>query len=417
MFTGRRSATGVTTPVRPTPATIRRTWLTSLRGGNLIANAAAAEIVELHDEAIDFVLEVIASRGEVGEVGEHPLGVVRPRVIRVHGKPPRREGTEDLLVAVEGAVPIVSTRTRSVEHVVGVQRERPFGGERGIELPNRACGEISGARERALPLGEEAFVDVVEGTQREVDLTADRKPVRDGERSVVEFAREMRDRRHRVGDHLTDVAIPAGDRPHEPSPLVHEFDREPIDLRFERVAHRADVPERAAQARIELHERIELRRRVEAPHRCEMLRGREAAPGRYRRPHPLREALLGGEGRLEFAQFTPQRVIRFVADLRVVENVVPVIVTKDLLTKHLDACEHRARVRGERGWHVAQCRFPRPTMEDPIWARWPRSVRRRSMRASKKSWTPTNAEPMNTTARNTTRICNVKATTPSECHT
>ena len=149
-------------------------------------------------------------------------------------------------------------------------RERPFGGERRVELADRAGGRVARVGEgRFLGFGA-ALVERFEGGDRQVDLAAHFDQLR----RVLDPQRDRADRAQVLGDVLADPAVAAGGAADQHAVLVGERDRQAVDLRLGRVAELRGADVEALQV---VGEPRSPRRA--APPRCGRCRARASARG------------------------------------------------------------------------------------------------------------------------------------------
>ena len=158
---------------------------------------------------------------------------------------------------------------------VAPDRERPFGGERRVELADRAGGRVARVGEGRLAGLGAALVERLEVGDRQVDLAAHFDQLR----RVVDPQRDRPDRAQVLGHVLADPAVAAGRAADQDAVLVGERDRQAVDLRLGRVAELrgADVEPFEVVARAASP-------RPAAPPRCGRWRARASA----RRARPAR---------------------------------------------------------------------------------------------------------------------------------
>ena len=214
---------------------------------------------------------------------------------------------------------------------VAPDRERPFGGERRVELADRAGGRVARVGEGRLARLGAALVQRLEGGDRQVDLAAHL----DQRRRVLDAQRDRPDRAQVLGHVLADPAVAAGGAADEHAVLVGERDRQAVDLRLGRVAELggADVEplQVVADAGLPGAQLLLVAGVGEREHRLGVLDLREAL--QRRRPDPLGRRVGRAQLRvlgLDRAQLVEQRVVFVVADLGVVEDVVAVVVAAQL---------------------------------------------------------------------------------------
>ncbi len=306
--------------------------------------ALQLEVVDLHDHAVDLEVELpaplppgLACRDHLvlgGELGD----------VRVHAEAVRPQPLERLGVRGEGEA------LRRAD-AVAPHGERALRREGRVELADGSRRRVAGVHERGEALLRPALVEGLEVRERHVDLAAhldQRRGVRD----------PQRDGAHRpqvVGDVLADLAVAARGAALQDAVAVHERDREPIDLRLGDVAERRVLDALAREVRAHPgHPAAQLLGGADVGERQHRLRVADLRePGDGLAADPLRGRVRGDEAgmlRLDRAQLVQQRVVRVVADLRVVEDVVAVRVVRELLTKRGGALGRGAHPPG-RGAH------------------------------------------------------------------
>ena len=236
-WTGSSIANGTRWPVRPTFQTTlvhrrrrrRRRELPGDRPARLAPDHAQLPpqrpLVDLDDDAVDLVVERLA-----------PL---LPPVAAL-------DDALDALVVVGVGVDLEAALAQPLDlvHVGGEVeaadgadpvdpgRERPFGGQRRVELADRAGGRVARVGEgRFLGFGA-ALVERFEGGDRQVDLAAHFDQLR----RVRDPQRDRADRAQVLGHVLADPAVAAGRAADQDPVLVGERDRQAVDLRLGRVA-------------------------------------------------------------------------------------------------------------------------------------------------------------------------------------
>ncbi len=230
-------------------------------------------------------------------------------------------------------------------------RELPLGRDPRVQLPQRAGRGVPGIRGDLLAGGRGLLVHPGEHREREVDLAAHL------EQSRRLAAQGQRDRPHRaqVRRHiLSTPAVAARGAAAEDTVLVHERDGGAVDLGLDHIGHRLIRVEPLADVVGPLQQRVGGRHLLERAHRCDVLDLAEAV--RRRPPDPARRRVVARELRmllLQGLQLVVEPVVLGVGDLRVVEDVVPVVVMVDELTQLGDAGLHgrlRARQRAPPRW-------------------------------------------------------------------
>ena len=219
---------------------------------------------------------------------------------------------------------------------VAPDRERPRGGDPGVELADRAGGRVAGVCERGLPGRGALLVELGERAARKVDLAADL----DSLGRVVDPQWDRPDRAQVLGDVLADHAVAASRPANELAALVEQRDRDPVDLRLgdEAQLPGADVElaQPVVQARLPGPELVRAAGVAQREHRLQVANRLERVDRLAAHPlgRRIRAAQLGVL-RLEGPELVEQRVVFVVADLGIVEDVVAMVVAGDLAAKLL----------------------------------------------------------------------------------
>ena len=182
-------------------------------------------LVDLDHDAVDLVVELVAPILPPAAALDHRLD---PRVVGGVGV--------DLEAALAShstsSLWVARSRPRGGADPVAPDRERPFGGQRRVELADRAGGGVARVGEGRFARLGAPFVQRLEVGDRQVDLAADLDQLR----RVVDPQRDRADRAQVLGHVLADAAVAAGGAADEDAVLVGERDRQPVDLRLGRVA-------------------------------------------------------------------------------------------------------------------------------------------------------------------------------------
>ena len=155
---------------------------------------------------------------------------------------------------------------------VAPHAQRPLGGERRVELADRAGRRVARVHERRQAGLGAPLVERGEVGQRHVDLAADLHQ----RRRVLDPQRDRGDRAQVVRDVLADLAVAAGGAALQHAVAVDQRDRQPVDLRLGDVAELGVLDPLARQVGAHpLHPgaQLLLRARVgEREHRLEVAR-------------------------------------------------------------------------------------------------------------------------------------------------
>ena len=332
--TGSRIATGVSFPVRPTWTSMALTRVRACSAGVLERDGPAgelggeaelvleSEVVDLHDHAVDLVLQLIPPvlplATELQDLGEAAAATRR----RVGTQPPRPHPLEGLPLTRHARIGGVGD---------GVQQdlEATPGHDPGIQALHGSGGDVPGVCKRVLS-GLDAFlVDRLEPRAREVDLAPGLERRR-GTRLVPQDEGDRSDGpgvgRHIVSPH----AVAPCYRPHQPAGLVVKGDRQPVDLELGGVDD-VLLPDDAEDTLLELPQLVLAVRVVEAEHLHPM--DERGKLRRWSLPHPLGGAVgrheLGKAG-LDIPQLTLESVVVPIGDVGTAEDVVEMLVVTDL---------------------------------------------------------------------------------------
>ena len=254
-----------------------------------------------------------------------------------------------------------------VSETVNPDRERTARGDRRVLLAKRAGRRVARVRRRLLAFGDQSFVQLVESTEREVDLAAHLEQ----RRRLLAFPQlhAHRDRldRPEVRRHvLAAIAVAAGRPADERAVLVDQVDREAVDLRLGDVLdiRRAEA---FADVLVPLLERLVRRHLLKRAHRARVLDLLELV--RRRRADALRGRVRGDElgvRVLQSCELVVERVVLRVGDLRVVEDVIAVEVVVEDLAQLGGALRRRGGLRG-RHTDLRRCRRSRPAPRPRAW--------------------------------------------------
>ena len=293
--------------------------------------ALELEVVHLHDHTVDFEVERVAPRlpGPTGRgQGVH---VVVHRHVGAHLEAVLVQPVESLLLSLE---------RHAVEraNAVAPDRQRARGRKLRVELADRAGGRVARVGERGQPGRGAVLVELCEVGARQVHLAAH---LEQGRRAL-HAQRDGLDRAQVLRHVLAHLAIATGGAAHQHPVLVHQRDRQAVDLRLglvldSRVLHPL-LLQQVVHACLPRTQLVLVARVGERQHRLEVrhlleLRERLGADALRRRIG--REEL--GMLRLEVPQLVDQLVVLGVGDLGVVEDVVAVVVVVELLAQFLHA--------------------------------------------------------------------------------
>ncbi len=229
------------------------------------------------------------------------------------------------------------------------------GGLGGILLPKAAGRRVARIDERLVAGGERSRVEPLEGRRGHVDLTADFEQRRGRPVGITDRCGHVGDRRDVRRDVLARRAVASRRGADVLAVLVAQAHRQPVELQLaDERRHGAVEPlDDAIGPRTEF---VRVRRIVEAHHGNVVLDGIE---GRDDGAADLLGRRVGRDeiGVLGFdrPQLADQVVVIGVADLGVVERVVPLVVVGDLGAEFVDA---DGGVSGHRIAPYPGCEWP-----------------------------------------------------------
>ncbi len=178
-------------------------------------------LVDLDHHSVDLVVERLAPLLPPAAALDDLVRRVVPLDLAVDLEPVFAQPLELLRVARE-LDPLVAADP------VAPDRERPRGGDPGVELADRARGRVAGVCERGLPGRGALLVELGERAARKVNLAADL----DSLGRVVDPQWDRPDRAQVLGHVLADHAVAASRPANELAALVEQRDRDPVDLRL-----------------------------------------------------------------------------------------------------------------------------------------------------------------------------------------
>ena len=255
---------------------------------------------------------------------------------------------------------------------VAPHRQRPRGGQLGVELADRPGRGVARVRVGRLAALGALLVQLREGGDRQVGLAAHLQQ----RRGVLDAQRDRADGAQVLGHVLADLAVPARRAAHQHAVLVDQRDRQAVDLRLGHEPDRRVLDAVLLQPRLHPeHPGLQLllvARVRERQHRLEVAHLVELVE--RLRPHALGGRVRGqqvGVLGLEVAQLVEQRVVLGVRDLRVVEDVVAVAVVIELLAQLADPLlgaagggAHTSRAAGRS----SRSRSKPPSASIPAWS-------------------------------------------------
>ena len=177
------------------------------------------EPVDFVDDAIDVIAEARALQAEITVVGNERIGGGTQLHQRIDRQAPPCERFDHPGLRVGGQV-------RRLAPGVGEEAQRPGGGNRYVELAQRASRCIARVGEDFIAGPCLCFIEPAEVFVAQVDFAAHFDDIGDsGIATAVEFVRDLLDRRDVGGDVLAFGAIAPGGRLHEFSVLEAQRNR------------------------------------------------------------------------------------------------------------------------------------------------------------------------------------------------
>ena len=194
--------------------------------------------VDLHDHAVDVVVEVVAVRKGVLAVGADLGGGGAALEVGIHGEAAVDEPLEEVVLGVD-------VDGRLVRHGVDEGLEVAMGRDLGVLLAKAARGGVSWVGEGRGARGIGILVQAREGVARHVDFAANLDGAAEASVSEAlqagrrEGARDIADREDVGGDVLPRRAVAARGGADELRVPVGERHAEPVDLELAGVGDRA----------------------------------------------------------------------------------------------------------------------------------------------------------------------------------
>ncbi len=312
-------------------------------------------VVELDDDTVDLVVEVVAALLPVQTVGGDLVDRGEGLHVFVDGEAEGGGELEHRDVAREVRAP------DHLAELVAEEGQIAAGRHGRILLTKAARCRVARVDEGLLPRCDGALVELLEARPGHVHLAAHLDHLGG---SVGEDVWHVADRGDVRGDVLADPSVATGRGLHEPSVLVAQADGETVELQLahERRLVTVEALGHTVRPRTQL---IGVHRVVETHHRYPMGDRRERGADRAA-DEPGRRVVgdeIGMVG-FELAQLAYERVVVRVADLGVVERVVPLVVIGDLGPELVDAHRRGGRVvrmRCHRGPRLRRVHHPSVT--------------------------------------------------------
>ncbi len=295
------------------------------RAGDEAQPLLPVQAVDLINHPVDVVGQARAGRADLAIDPEQALGVLHPARAIVGDEAPGLEVGQGLALGL-------GELRAGLAPGVGEELQRPPGGDGGIDLAQRAGGEVAGVGVGALARFHGGSVEGLELGQRRIDLAADFDDV--GPALAVQSLGDVLQGAQVGGDVLAGAAVAPGGASDQHALLVTDRGGQAVDLRLGGEGHGlAGLQlQETPHAGHELDHVGSLEGVVEAQHRHAMHDRREL--GRARRAHLQRRAVVAHqprEARFDRRVAPLQRVVVAIADRGFVFLVIANVVAGDLV--------------------------------------------------------------------------------------
>ena len=191
--------------------------------GGVAQLSLGCEVVDLNDDAVNFVYEGVALLAVLVNEVEHRLGVGGDFAVGAHGQAP---GGEQVVGLVLGGNVQAGARTDAVH----VHAQRARGGHRRVLLAQRACRGVTRVREGVLAGGNHGLVELLKIGGGDEHFAADFNLF--GVVISGQLLRDARNGAHVVGDVFAGGAVAAGCRAHEGAVAVEQIHREAVNFQL-----------------------------------------------------------------------------------------------------------------------------------------------------------------------------------------
>ena len=343
---------------------------------------AQGQVVHLHHDAVDLVVEVVAVLQPAHAVLVDLLQPGQALDLRVDGQAEGPDVVQGLVMGGEGRP------APDLAELVGPQRQVASGRDRRVLLAQRARRGVAGVHVAGQALALLFLVERVPRRDGHVDLAPDLQHVGGVARELLG---DLGQGGHVGGDVLAHPTVAPGGGLDVAALLVADGHRQAVDLQLADVVHRRirGLAQPTLEAGAPGHELLQLEGIVQRHHPNGVLDRGEG--GGRRAADILRRRVGRGQVRelgLQGLQLTNEGVEVGVADQRVVERVVALVVEPNLLSQLLGPLGGGDLVGGGVGRHDQNLpatsdgngrrfrrrpggarRWPGPAPADP--ARWP----------------------------------------------
>src|SRR5581483_7858329 len=187
------------------------------------------EIVDLHDDAVDLVVEPAALLFPARDVVDDAVHGSHTLRVRVHWEAQLPQPRQQIVLRRRRLVRVeLADRIR-------VERKRPFRGRLRIELTDPAGRGVARIRERGGAAGLALGIEPREVALPHVGFTANVGVPRNRVRRAPQGERDRADRAQVRGDVFADAAVAARSARAQRPAVVAQRDGEPVDLQLARV--------------------------------------------------------------------------------------------------------------------------------------------------------------------------------------
>ena len=191
--------------------------------GGVAQLSLGREVVDLNDDAVDFVHQGVALLAVLINEVEDRLSVIGDFAVGAHGQTP---GGEQVVSLVLSGNVQAGARTDAVH----VHAQRARGGNRRILLAQRACRGVTRVRKGVLTCGNHGLVELLKISGRDEHFAADFNLL--GVVLAGQLLRDARNGAHVVGDVFTGGAVAAGCRAYEGTVAVEQIHRQAVNLQL-----------------------------------------------------------------------------------------------------------------------------------------------------------------------------------------
>ena len=285
------------------------------------------DLVDLHHHAVDLVVDRVAVALPALAESEHLLQRLDATDVGIDRQAGLFQVVQDLGVTLG---PSAFHRADAM----APQAQGPRGGDAGVLLAKASGGCVARIGEGLLAPVPKFLVELLEGPDGQVDLAPDLEDLRMP--GPAQTHRDGADGSDVRGDVIPDGPVAPGRSAPVGPILVRERHRQAIDLQLaDELGLLPDHPLDPLAPRVEL---LPGERVVQREHRNPVPRGGEQL--RRRAADALRRAVGGdelGERLFQRPELPHELVVLGVGDLRVVQDVVPIVVVVDEVPELLDA--------------------------------------------------------------------------------